>query len=74
MSRVADDPEIAHHGSHHGASYLELARFCDAVRDGTAPQVDALDGLWSVAMGAAAHRSIDEARPVLLSEYGLDPH
>ena len=29
------------------------------------------DGLWSVAMGAAAHRSIDEGRPVTLAEMGL---
>jgi hypothetical protein len=27
--------------------------------------------LWSVVIGAAAHRSIDESRPVLVSEYGL---
>ena len=66
-----DDPEIGHLGAHHGASYLELARFCDAVRSGSAPEVTVDDGLWSVAMGVAAHRSIDEARPVEMSELGL---
>jgi hypothetical protein len=29
------------------------------------------DGLWSVVMGAAAHRSIDERRIVEIAEYGL---
>ncbi len=68
---VPDDPEIRYRGSHHGASYLELARFCDAIRSGGTAQVTVDDGLWSVAMGVAARRSIDEGRPVLLSELGL---
>ena len=50
---------------------MEVARFCDAVRDGTGAEVNVSDGLWSVAVGAAAHRSIDEGRPVMLSEFGL---
>jgi len=29
------------------------------------------EGMWAVAVGAAAHRSIDERRPVELSEFGL---
>ena len=29
------------------------------------------DGLWSVVMGAAAHRSIDEGRAVHIAEYEL---
>ncbi len=68
---VPDDPEVRYRGSHHGASYLELARFCDAIRSGGVAQVTVDDGLWSVAMGVAAHRSIDEGRPVQLSELGL---
>jgi predicted dehydrogenase len=65
------DPSVAHAGFHFGASYVEVARFCDAVRDGTGAEVNVSDGLWSVAVGAAAHRSIDEGRPVMLSEFGL---
>jgi len=65
------DPSVAHAGFHFGASYVEVARFCDAVRDGTEAEVGVEDGLWSVAVGAAAHRSIDEGRPVTLSEFGL---
>jgi predicted dehydrogenase len=68
---VDDDPEVRHLGGHHGASYLELARFCDALRTGAAPEVTVDDGLWSVAMGVAAHRSIDEGRPVAMAELGL---
>ncbi|MFM8529430.1 MAG: Gfo/Idh/MocA family protein [Ilumatobacteraceae bacterium] len=66
------DPMVAHTGFHFGASYVEVARFCEAVRTGGAAEVTTSDGLWSVAVGAAAHRSIDEGRPVSLAEYGLD--
>ena len=63
--------EVGHVGFHHGASYVELRRFCDAIR-GTGPvEVDTTAGLWSVVVGAAAHKSIDEGRPVDIAEYGL---
>lgn len=68
---VDDDPRVRYTGAHHGASYLELVDFSTAIRQGTAPGVTLQDGLWSVAMGAAAHRSIDEGRPVELAEFGL---
>lgn len=60
------DPSIAYHGHHHGSSFVEHGRFCDATRNGTAPEVTLHDGLRSVAVGAAAHRSIDEGRPITL--------
>jgi predicted dehydrogenase len=63
-----EDPEIAHEGLHHGSSYLEHVHFLDAIRAGRAPEVTLDDGLWSVAMGVAAHRSIELGRPVLMSE------
>jgi len=65
---VPDDPRIAHHGGHHGASFLELLAWRDAISAGAPPQVTADDGLWSLATGVAAHRSIDEGRPVELAE------
>ena len=65
------DERIAFAGFHHGASYLEHAAFVDAIRADVPAAVTLEDGLWSMAVGAAAHRSIDEARPVLLSEFGL---
>ncbi|MCX6518441.1 MAG: Gfo/Idh/MocA family oxidoreductase [Actinobacteria bacterium] len=68
---VPTDPDIAHMGFHFGASFIECKRFVDAVINNTPPEVTVADGLWSVVIGAAAHKSIDESRPVLVSEYGL---
>jgi predicted dehydrogenase len=68
---VPTDPDIAHMGFHFGASFIECKRFVDAVLNNTPPEVTVADGLWSVVIGAAAHKSIDESRPVLISEYGL---
>lgn len=65
------DESVAHVGFHFGASYVELSRFVDAVRDGRAPEVDVRAGLMSVAIGVAAHRSIDEGRPIMMSELGV---
>jgi myo-inositol 2-dehydrogenase / D-chiro-inositol 1-dehydrogenase len=62
------DERVRHVGLHHGASYLEHVDFVRAVREGSPPLVTVEDGLWSVAVGAAAHRSIDTGRPVLVSE------
>ena len=59
---------VTHTGFHHGASFVEVSRFCDAIRDGSPAEVTVDDGLWSVAVGAAAHRSIDEGRPVMVGE------
>lgn len=61
-----DDIKVT--GFHHGSSYLEHVDFAEAIRNNTAPKVDVIDGLWSVAIGEAAHRSIDERRPVDLAE------
>ena len=64
---ISDD-SIKVAGFHHGSSYLEHVDFAAAIRNNTAPKVDVIDGLWSVAIGEAAHRSIDERRPVNLAE------
>lgn len=64
---VTDDA-VAYEGFHEGSSYLEHLRFRDAIVHNQAPEVTLLDGVRSVAIGAAAHRSIDERRPVELSE------
>ena len=68
---ASHDERVAHTGFHHGSSYLEHVGFADAVRAGRPAAVTATDGLWSVAVGVAAHRSIDEGRPVTLAELGL---
>ena len=61
---------MTHTGFHGGSSFLEHVRFIDAVRSGRPAGVTVDDGLWSVAMGVAAHRSIDEGRVVHLDEVG----
>ena len=68
---VGIDPDVAHVGFHFGASFIECKRFIDAVANGSQPEVTVEDGLWSVVIGAAAHRSIDEGRVVAISEYGI---
>ncbi len=65
---TATDSRIAHTGGHHGASYLEHLEFRSAIRNGAPPQVSAYDGYLAVAMGVAAQRSIDEHRPVEMTE------
>jgi predicted dehydrogenase len=67
-SEHVHDPRIRYEGFHHGSSYLEHLDFAEAVRTGEAPEVGLYDGMLSVAMGVAAHRSIDERRPVTLEE------
>lgn len=64
---VTDD-RIRYDGLHHGSSYLEHLDFAEAIRSGRGPRVSVEDGLLSVAMGIAGHRSIEEQRPVLMSE------
>ncbi len=83
VTRAISNDDIRHEGLHHGASYLEHVDFAEAVRThraagggaNGATAVEELgtlvsleDGLWSVAVGEAAHRSIAENRPVFLRE------
>lgn len=62
------DPRITFQGHHHGSSQLEHLDFMAACTTGEAPGVSVYDGLLSVAVGVAAHRSIDEARWVAMDE------
>lgn len=66
---ISDD--VAHVGFHFGASFIECQKFVQAVRTNSAPEVNVVDGLWSVVIGAAAHRSIDEQRVVHISEFDV---
>jgi len=82
-TRQITNDAIQHVGLHHGASYLEHVDFAAAVRAHVAAGggeagaaavadlgtlVSLEDGMWSVAMGQAAHLSIAENRPVALTE------
>lgn len=66
--RPVADPAIRHRGMHHGASYLEHIAFRDAIVHGHPAAVTLHDGLMSVAIGEAAHRSIELGRPVAMQE------
>jgi myo-inositol 2-dehydrogenase / D-chiro-inositol 1-dehydrogenase len=69
---TAHDPRIAFEGLHHGSSYIEHTQFVEAIRTASPPTVTIDDGYWAVAIGAAAHRSIELGRPVELAET-MDP-
>lgn len=73
VTEVVHDDRVAYEGFHHGSSYLEHLDFLAAIRRGGAPDVGPADGLLSVAMGVAAHRSIEERRAVDLVEVLDDP-
>ena len=57
-------------GSHHGATYYQLAAFLDAVHGRGPVQVTAEDGLRAVVIGAAAELSAREKRVVRVDELG----
>ena len=67
-TEVITDDNIAFEGGHHGSSYLEMARFFSAIREGAEAEVTLLDGLWAVAVGVAGQVSIEKNRPVAMSE------
>ncbi len=66
--RDVRDDSIGHVGFHHGSSFIEHSKLRDAIVNNTEPEVTLQDGLLSVAVGAAAHKSIDEGRAVTLDE------
>ncbi len=68
---VAVPEEVLKAGFHHGASYYQHLDFQRAVREGSPAKVSARDGLMGVAIGLAAQISIEEARPVAMSEVGV---
>ena len=68
VEQPVSDEHVAYRGLHEGASYLEHVDFIEAIRNGTPPKVTLEDGLMAVAVGEAGHRSIEEGRPVMMSE------
>lgn len=65
---LVQDESIAHQGLHHGSSFVEHQLFIDAIQNGTEPEVTVHDGLLAVAVGEAAHKSIELGRPVEMAE------
>jgi predicted dehydrogenase len=62
------DTNIKYAGHHFGASFIEHQRFSAAIRQGRPAEITLEEGLRAVATGIAAHRSIDEGRPVMMNE------
>lgn len=66
---VDDVPtSVLAHGAHHGSSWRQHRAMQAAIRNGSRAAVTTFDGLMSVAMGEAAHRSISLGRPVSMGE------
>ncbi|MEE2777388.1 MAG: Gfo/Idh/MocA family oxidoreductase [Acidobacteriota bacterium] len=55
-------------GHHHGSTYWQHRHFADAIRGEREVAVSVRDGALAVAIGVAAHRSIDEGRPIELDD------
>ncbi len=62
------DTNIRYAGQHFGASYIEHQHFANAIRTGQPAEISLEEGMRCVAVGLAAHRSIDTGLPVLLSD------
>jgi len=67
IKKVWND-DIKYKGFHYGASYLEHLKFFKAMKDSQEPEVTLEDGMRSVAVGIAAHKSIREGRVIQMSE------
>ena len=62
------DTNIRYAGQHFGASYIEHQKFAAALRSGAPAEISLDEGLRAVAVGLAAHRSIEAGLPVLMSD------
>jgi myo-inositol 2-dehydrogenase / D-chiro-inositol 1-dehydrogenase len=62
------DTNIKYAGHHYGASYIEHVKFLHAMREGLPAEVSLEDGVRSVAIGVAAHRSIAMGLPVNMAD------
>ena len=67
-TKITSHSEIPYQGHHYGSSYIEHERFFKSVLENSPPESSLEDGLWSVAMGAAAHQSIEEGRAIKIEE------
>jgi predicted dehydrogenase len=68
---IATPAEAMAAGDHHGATFYQLTAFHNALIIRSEPTVTALDGLRSVQMGEAAHRSIITGQAITL-DFGDD--
>lgn len=71
--RSCEVQDVPYMGLHDGSSYVEHRHFLDAIVNGGRPDVTLEDGMLSVAMGVAAHRSIESGAPVNIEDVLTDP-
>lgn len=64
-------PEVLDVGQHHGATYYQHKEFKEAIQSGQPPTVTLADGVLSVAIGVAAHRSMESGQAVYMSDLGF---
>lgn len=65
--RQVHDPSVKYVGHHFGATYLEHLRLKNAIEKSLPPEISVDDGAWAVAIGKAAHESIESGQPVKIS-------
>ena len=68
VCEVHPDAKVREAGFHEGATFFELTAFVEAAVSDRVPPVSVRDGLMAVALGVAAHKSLDEKRCVLISD------
>ena len=74
--RAPEYPSYITKAGHHGSTFFEHLSFVDELSGGVASGPNLADGLWSVAVGAAAQLSIERGAAVDVAEVlpaGFDP-
>jgi myo-inositol 2-dehydrogenase / D-chiro-inositol 1-dehydrogenase len=59
-------------GDHHGSTFFQHQNFLRMIREGGKPEVGLLEGLVSVAVGAAAEESVRTGLPVSLPTFRME--
>uniref|UniRef100_A0A7S0ZEL3 Gfo/Idh/MocA-like oxidoreductase N-terminal domain-containing protein n=1 Tax=Timspurckia oligopyrenoides TaxID=708627 RepID=A0A7S0ZEL3_9RHOD len=67
-SEIIIEPKVKFPGHHYGSSQLEHMDFYECIQTSLTPKVSPQNGMISVAVGVAAHLSIQERRVVYMSE------
>jgi hypothetical protein len=62
--RAPEYPAYITEAGHHGSTYFEHISFLDELSNGAVSGPNLADGLWSVAVGAAAQLSIERGNAV----------
>jgi predicted dehydrogenase len=66
------DEAVLAAGDHHGSTFFQHQKFLRMVKVGGTPDVGLLDGLVSIAVGAAAEESVRTGRPVSLPHFPVE--